>query len=71
MTRYFFDILQFIEKNRLENLEIRMIRSEVSSDELYLAEMYTLMLIKTKIDDAIFLRCWLIYREGWFEDLRG
>lgn len=29
------------------------------------------MRIETKIDDAIFLSCLLIYREGWFEDLRG
>lgn len=33
--------------------------------------MCTLMRIETKIDDAIFLSCLLIYREGWFEDLRG
>lgn len=33
--------------------------------------MYTLMRIETKIDDEIFLSCLLIYREDWFEDLRG
>lgn len=62
-----------MEKNRFENLEIRTIRSEISSDEIVFGRdaMYTLMRIETKIDDEIFLSCLLIYREDWFEDLRG